>query len=465
MIIRRFVFWSRRGSAFGAFQRFILNDVPSNSAQFAHLDSVDAERWPSLVYIPSAAGMRIRARMAEAKFAKHCAQAGLELSPDGEHDLVVDHAQLFDRIALKGWVGFAEGYMAGEWRTDTSSDLVKVLKGLLVSGYSPKTPHMKQDPKLVSGEIPPELVARYGGDGMSAFAGHFSTGVPTTERMSRKSFVPAAGRGKEPSNYFVATTHFAAPLETMKHDLGDAQARSVSMLLDEAGVRAGTQVAEIPCSGGAVAIAAASRRATVDAVVTDSAVLRTLRERLTLAGVADSVHISVTEDPSQTLMRRAGRYDAIVCAEYFETLPQLERRTRLQLADKLLAKNGRAVIQSVTATEKLSGPARDAMESLRAYIWPSLEYSDSDELRRIADKYTGLRVVGETHAPDHLALSLKHQLTTFQGQLREAAADGFDAVYRRLWMWQLALRQAMAELGMLDVVQYTLTHRHRWGVR
>ena len=105
------------------------------------------------------------------------------------------------------------------------------------------------------------------------------------------------------------------------------------------------------------------------------------------------------------------------------------------------------------------------MESLRAYIWPSLEYADSDELRRIADKYTGLRVVGETHAPDHLALSLKHQLTTFQGQLREAAADGFDAVYRRLWMWQLALRQAMAELGMLDVVQYTLTHRHRWGVR
>ena len=439
--------------------------MPTHSAYSAHLDSVDAERWPSLVYVPSAAGMRIRARMAEAKFARHCAQAGLELSPEGDHDLVVDHAQLFERIAVRGWVGLAEGYMADEWRTDTSADLVKVIRGLLSSGYAPRTPHIKEDPHLVGGEVPPELVARYAGDGMSAFAGHFSTGVPTTERMSRKSFVPAAGRGKEPTNYFVDTTHFAPPLETMKHDLGDAQTRSVSMLLDEAGVRAGTQVAEIPCSGGAVAIAAASRRATVDAVVTDPAVVRTLRERLTLAGVADSVHISVAEDLSRALTRRAGRYDAIVCAENLETLPKPHQRARLELMDSLLSKNGRAVIQCVTATEKISGPARDAMESLRAYIWPSLEYSNSDELRKIADKYTGLRVIGETHAPDHLALSLKHQLTTFQGQLREAAADGFDAVYRRLWVWQLALRQAMAELGMLDVVQYTLTHRHRRGVR
>lgn len=465
MIIRAFVLWARRGSAFGASQRSILNHVPTHSAYSAHLDSVDAERWPSLVYIPSAAGMRLRARLAEARFAKHCTHANLEVSLGRDHDLVVDHAQLFERIAVRGWVGLAEGYMAGEWHTDTPSDLVRVIRGLLASGYSPKTPHIKDNPQLVGGEVPPELVTRYAGDGMSAFAGHFATGVPTTERMSRKSFVPAAGRGKEPTNYFVATTHFASPLETMKHDLGDAQSRSVSMLLDEAGVRAGTQVAEIPCSGGAVTIAAASRRATVDALVTDPAVVRTLRERLTLAGVADSVHISVVEDLSHALMHRAGRYDAIVCVENIETLPKPHQRARLQLIDALLAKNGRAVIQSVTATEKFTKPARDAIESLRAYIWPSLDYSDSDELRKVADKYTGLRVISETHAPDHLALSLKHQLTTFQGQLREAAADGFDVVYRRLWVWQLALRQAMAELGMLDVVQYTLTHRNRRGVR
>ena len=149
--------------------------MPTHSAYSAHLDSVDAERWPSLVYVPSAAGMRIRARMAEAKFARHCAQAGLELSPEGDHDLVVDHAQLFERIAVRGWVGLAEGYMADEWRTDTSADLVKVIRGLLSSGYAPRTPHIKEDPHLVGGEVPPELVARYAGDGMSAFAGHFST--------------------------------------------------------------------------------------------------------------------------------------------------------------------------------------------------------------------------------------------------------------------------------------------------
>ena len=137
----------------------------------------------------------------------------------------------------------------------------------------------------------------------------------------------------------------------------------------------------------------------------------------------------MVEDLSHALMHRAGRYDAIVCVENIETLPKPHQRARLQLIDALLAKNGRAVIQSVTATEKFTKPARDAIESLRAYIWPSLDYSDSDELRKVADKYTGLRVISETHAPDHLALSLKHQLTTFQGQLREAAADGLSLIH------------------------------------
>ena len=442
----------------------MVDGVSDNPAIPMHLATVDAQQWPNIVSVPTGRFMGWRARRAEAAFAGACARAGLELDPDNEPDLVVDHAELFDRIAANGWIGLAEGYMAGEWRTETPDALVHVVGKLLEVGFNPKTT-LGREARFSGGEVPPELVAKFSGDGMSAFAGHFATGVPTMERVSVPSHSPSAGRGKEPKNYFVSETNYSAPLETEKLDLADAQARSVGMLLDAAVVRPGTHLAEVPSSGGAVAIAAAGRRATVDSIVTDPAVVRTLRERLTLGGAEDAVHLNVVEGLPRGMDRRKARYDAVVSAEHLETMPTRVQAHYFALIDGLLARSGRAALQTVVATGKMTPAAQSALESLRAYIWPTLNYQTVDQIRKTVDSRSGLRVIAQTHAPDHLELSLKHQRTVFQSQLREAAADGFDAVYRRLWMWQLALREAMAHAGMLDVVQLTLTHRHRRGVR
>lgn len=442
----------------------MVDGVSDNPAIPMHLAAVDADQWPNIAAVPTGRLLGLRARRAEAQFAAACSRAELELDPGSSPDLVVDHAELFARLAVNGWIGFAEGFMAGEWRTETPEALVHVLQRLIASGYSPKT-HLNQPSRFSGGEVPPELVAKFAGDGMSAFAGHFATGVPTMERVSVPSHSPGAGRGKEPKNYFVSETNYSAPLETEKLDLGDAQARSVDMLLDAAAVRPGTHLAEVPSSGGAVAIAAAARRATVDSVVTDPAVVHALRERLTLGGAEDAVHISVVDNLPRAMSRRKARYDAVVSAEHLETMPAAMQAHYFALIDGLLARSGRAAVQTVVGTGKMTPAAESALESLRAYIWPGLTYQTVEQIRKAVDTQSTLRVVAVTHAPTHLELSLKHQRTVFQSQLREAAADGFDAVYRRLWMWQLALREALAREGMLDVVQLTLTHRHRRGVR
>ena len=463
-IIRAFAYSARRGSQEAGCCRSMVDGVSDQPAIPQYLSAVDAAQWPSIAALPTGRFLGLRARHAEAQFAAACSRAELELDPDSEPDLVVDHAELFERIAVNGWIGLAEGYMAGEWRTQTPGDLVRVLQRLLSAGYNPRT-HVNKSFRFSGGVVPPELVARFAGDGMSSFAGHFATGVPTMERVSAPSHSPGAGRGKEPKNYFVSETNYSAPLETEKLDLGDAQARSVGMLLDAAMVRSGTHLAEVPTSGGAVAIAAASRRATVDSVVTDPAVVPALRERLMLGGAEDAVHISVVDTLPGGLSRRKARYDAVVSAEYLETMPTALQEQYFALIDGLLARAGRAAVQTVVSTGKMTPPAESAIESLRAYIWPGLNFRPVDQIRTTVDTHSGLRVIAETHAPAHLELSLKHQRTVFQSQLREAAADGFDAVYRRLWMWQLALREALAREGMLDVVQLTLAHRHRRGVR
>ena len=211
-----------------------------------HLAAIDAEAWPGVADVPSGRLVDLRARVAEAAFARACAAAGLDLDPEGDPDLVVEHDALFPRLAVSGWLGLAEGFMAGEWRSER---LVDVLAALITVGYRPSIGGRGMSVRPYGGgELPPELVALGSGDGLSAFGGVFASGVPTTVRTA----VPSHTRG--PATHFVDLTTFSAPAAVDREDLGDAQTRAVTMLLDAARVTAGTHLLEYATSGGAVAI-------------------------------------------------------------------------------------------------------------------------------------------------------------------------------------------------------------------
>ncbi|MDY5784653.1 MULTISPECIES: class I SAM-dependent methyltransferase [unclassified Corynebacterium] len=425
----------------------------------SHLDTVDATAWPGVATLPTGSFVAARARRAEKVFAKACAQAGIELDPVAGADIAVEHEELFTRLATSGWVGLAEGFMAGEWTVSDTDALVGVVESLIRSGYRPKAAVAPGG--NAGGDVPPELVQHFAEDSMSAFMGHFATGVPTTERTMVSSYVPGAGRRNEPAAHYVDVTNIGAPLGAQRGDLAPAQRRSVEMLLDAARVSARTHVVEHPASGGLVAIEAARRRATVDVRTADSAVAHALSERLIFAGIRDAVHIEVGADAT----RSGGAYDAVISVEKLETLSDRAKVGYLRALGALIQPGGRVALQTVTRTPAYSVAADAAADSLRAYVWPGLSFATPTEIARIVDKRTNLRIIAETHAQEHLEPSLRIQRRWFDAHLREAAADGFDPVYRRLWQWQFAVREALARLGMIDLVQLTLVPRHRRGLR
>lgn len=442
----------------------------ANSQRFPeHLAPIDAATWPAVASAPTGRFLAFRAGRAEAHFAATCAKAQLHLEPhDGEGpDLSIDYVEVFDRIAVSGWVGLAESYMAGEWHTPDSDRLVRVLRGLIQAGYTPPTLRVVPPQHGDAGQIPPSLVQHYAGDGVSPFQGHFATGVRTRERVRIKSWVPRAGRGGEPATHFVDRTEFGAPLDdaTTRADLADAQARSVDMVVDEAGVRERWRILEYPAAGPAVTLAAAARNAETECVTVDEATAAALREQLTFAGAHGHVRAA---NPN---VKPLGRdFDAAVSFEYLETLSSQDKAEYLTRLCKAVAPGGRIVVQTILGTEKMTqkgagASASAALTSLRAYVWPGLGYATPEELAKLVDRKTPLRMIGFSHAPDHLARSLALQRATFETHLRDAAADGFDPVFRRLWVWQLALRQALAELGLIDLAHVTLTARHRRGRR
>lgn len=438
--------------------------VPSFDAP-EHLNTVDAESWPGVATVPASARARVGARIAEARFASVCASAGIELDPSQGATVEVRHDALFRRIAASGWVGLAEGYLAGEFVASGGDALAEVLTGLLGSGFRPKTPAVHPDRTDGAGEVPPALVRHSSGDGMSGFAGHFATGIPTTQRVRVKSYVPHAGRGSQAAYHYVDRTEFTGPLDAVRDDLADAQRRSAEMLLDLAGVGRGTHVVEFPSSGGLVALQAARRGATVDSWVAGEVAERELRDRMVYEGVGGAVHVERFEPAGGQIRGRQGYYDAVVSVERLETLEPRKRAEYLAAIRQLVAPGGRAAVQTVVRTGGFTPAARDATQSLRAYVWPGLNYPTPEGLARAVDRHTQLRIVAETRAPEHLAASLRLQRQVFEGRFREAAADGFDKVYRRLWLWQFALREALARLGMIDLAQVELVPRSRSGRR
>ncbi|MEJ6012243.1 class I SAM-dependent methyltransferase [Corynebacterium sp. H127] len=431
-----------------------------------HLSTADPETWPAIVNVPEPGMLlNMRTRRAERLFATACAKAAITL--EGPHpDVVVLHEELFVRLAESGWLGLAESYMAGEW---TAEDLPAVLAKLLASGFSLRTPRsfrgLSGKDRGDGAELPSDLVQLCSTDGVSTFGGLFASGVPTTVRTAMKSFVSGAGRGSEPATHFVDVTSLAAPIDVERADLGDAQLRAADSVLDASHVGSGSDVLEFPSSGGALALQASARGATVDVLTSDEEHRLALDEFIILNGASDHVHPYLLEHPIPTREDWRGRYDGILSLEKFEHMGKTGRVGFLRSLDRMLTIGGFIGMQTVVATETFGPNSREALSVLRGYVWPALRFSTTREIHQLVDKETGLRIIAEKHFGAHYLATLRLQRETFEGNLREAAAAGYDPVFRRMWIYHYALLEALFQLGCLDAVQLTLTSRNRSGRR
>lgn len=337
------------------------------------------------------------------------------------------------------------------------------MSGLLRANYRPKARELEVE-HSTPGELPVELVRLYAGDGYTHSGGIFASGVPTTVREAVPSFSPQAGR-KEPKEHFVDVTHVSEPTAVDRTDLKDGQKRAAQWLLDATRTGAGTHLLVYPAAGMNVAVEAVNRRATVDVLTADAEQVEDFNETLVLEGAADSVQIQQIDDTVPHPKQWRGRYDAIVSVEKLELLTPAERKRFVGMLDRSLIPEGRVALTSTFATETMTPAARSAIQVLRAYVWPGLDYPTLEETHKLFDRNSNLRIIAQTHVGGHYVESLREQRSYFDGHLREAAAAGFDPVFRRLWTFQFALRQALLELGQVDAVQLTATHRHRGGRR
>ncbi|AZA09300.1 class I SAM-dependent methyltransferase [Corynebacterium pseudopelargi] len=418
------------------------------------MSTVDPLRWPAIANVPTQGRTRRRARKAESEFAYACEQADLSLEGP-EADLTVLEDALFLRIADAGWLGLAESYMAGEW---LSSNLPHVLQRLLETGYAPKS---SARPKGLfdARATPVDLLRLSAGEGLFGYASVFSSGVPTTERVTLTP--PGRGKMKHAQPLSVEVTTLSDPTIVERLDQADAQARALSTLLDFADVGTGTYLADLPAQTPAAALAAIARNATVDVMSCDDELLAELEA--VAAQAQGAIEVCALPGPLPEPGRLRRRFDAVVNVDGVEAMDPGALKTWLHACEELLVPGGRVALQTLVGTEELK-PLDSALDVLRAYLAPGWHGHSMESLLHAMNARPGLRPQEALVFGGHYVEGLRLQRERFEAHAREAAALGFDAVYRRLWIFQLALKEALLRAGLLDAVVLSATLQPRRGV-
>lgn len=424
---------------------------------------IDEERWPHVVTPPQARFQGLRARDVTQRLEDLLVSHDIALESSSTPHMTVRDGQLIDRIVADGFLGLAEGYMAGEWFAEPLPDVLRVLlsqplekkSGMWLGSLGSQD--RRKFGGVRPGELPDGLVELYAGASRATGSALFSS----SSRSSNTEMVQVqTGSSKRSvAQWPVDVTWFGEPDAVERRDLDDAQLRRTHAMLNEAQVGPGDRVLELPSSGGQLAVEAALRGASVDVLTSDEEHADAVEARVRAAGVAGAVRVIVINGALPSPRQWSGSYDVVFSVERMETLGTPGLRHFLRTVDRMLVRDGVAVVQSVVATELLKPTSKQALDVMRAYVWPALEYSTVAEVRDVTAKHTKLRIQAENHLGPQLAATIPLWRANFGARERQAAAAGFDSVFRRLWDYQLALHQALVDGGELDCVQFVFRTR------
>ncbi len=434
--IQEIASWSRRVPATPP---TVVSETPS--------PATDSRRWPAIAEVPG--GLPARARAVIAKRLLHRAANRLPLRlgyPDGSvvgagdaaAPMLVIHRpeRLARRIGRHGLIGFGESYMAGEWESDSLTELL-TLFATDVDNLAPSALRW----------LRPIVLALQPGPSR-----------PSREQVRRN----VAGHYDVSSELFgefldETMTYSSALFETLPAswpELAGAQRRKIDRLLDAAGVGPGTRLLEIGTGWGELCIRAAARGAHVRSVTMSEKQRWLARQRVAAAGLTDRVQIDLRD-----YLDVGGNYEAVISVEMIQALGFHAWPDYFRSLERLLTPNGRLVIQAVTMPHDRMRATRNTHTWIQKYIFPGGLIPSAEAIREIVECKTGLSPVDMLSLDQDYAETLRLWRERFMQRRKTLAHIGFDEVFARMWELYLAYAEAGFRSGYLNVYQWSFVSK------
>jgi len=347
-------------------------------------------------------------------------------------ELIVKDYKAIGRVMSAADIGFAEGYMAGEWDTPDLPALLTAFTynldriGRIMAG----NPLIKAYNFLI------HLTRRNDREGSRRnIHAHYDLGNQFYELWLDRTMTYSSARFERPDQ----------PLEEAQREKYAALARSIDLNADQS-------VLEIGCGwGGFAEFAAKEVGARVTGITISQAQYDYARERLFKQGLAEKTDIRLIDYRDVE-----GRFDRVASIEMFEAVGEQYWPAYFGKIHEVLSPGGRAGLQIITIKDELFEHYRSHADFIQRYIFPGGMLPSEEQLKAQTDRaglsWTGINRFGECYAD-----TLNLWLYRFDAVWEQVRAQGFDERFRKLWRFYLAYCEAGFRTGRTNVVQLGLS--------
>ena len=356
---------------------------------------------------------------------------GGEASP---HASLMLHNWKVCSAALKsGDIGFAEGFIAGDWSTPNLTELLRVL-----------VRNRDEVESVIYGSWAGRLLYRIK---------HLLN--RNTRANSQKNIHAHYDLGNAFYRLWLdETMNYSSALFQGNPDqpMAQAQTAKVRRALQETGVQGGDRVLEIGCGWGALAeMASTEFGAHITGVTLSTEQLAFAQDRMQRLGVQQQADLRLQDYRDIP----DAPFDAICSIEMIEAVGREFWPTYFQTISKKLKPGGRACVQSIVIDDAYFERYLRSTDFIQQYIFPGGCLPSPGEFKAQAQA-AGLEVVNELAFGHDYAETLKRWRDAFLHEREAVLAQGFDERFMRIWEFYLCYCEAAFLEDSIDVVQYTL---------
>lgn len=336
------------------------------------------------------------------------------------------------RLLTSGDLGFAEGYLAGEWSTPD------------IHAFLRAAGRRSNDTLSFEGLQPPQPLTK---------VRHALN--RNTRRGSRRNIAAHYDLGNDfyrlwlDSSMMYSSAIYSSPGQSLE----DAQRAKLDRVIDGLGLGGGERVLEIGCGWGGLAERIIERSGShVTGLTLSTEQLAYARQQLADHGFADRSDLRLQDYRDVT-----GTYDRVVSIEMLEAVGEAYWPTFFENLRQRLNPQGAAVLQVITIDQSRFESYRRRPEFIQRYIFPGGMLPTTGILEAQIDK-AGLRLVSSEFFGDSYARTLAEWHARFLQAWPAISALGFDLRFKRMWEYYLAYCRLGFEIGVLNVGLYKI-HR------
>ncbi len=343
---------------------------------------------------------------------------------DGRGPLIrvtVRDARMWPALAAGGTTAAGEAYVEGWWDCDDLTALVEVLAADMDRVAAMDTGWRGLGGRLLR-RLAHALRPNTRAGARANIAAHYDLSNEFYRLFLDESMMYSAA----------IYPHADADLETAQRHRLDTICRDLRLGADD-------HLVEIGTGWGGMAIHAARTtgcRVTTTTISRQQAVLA--RERIAAAGLAGRITVLEADYRDLPGLLGAGSATRLVSLEMVEAIGQAQYRTYARTITRLLRADGLALVQTITVPDRRFAAAAREVDFIKRHIFPGCCIPSVATLLDATRAASDLDLVGLRDLTADYARTLAHWRQRFVANAAAVASLGFDARFRRLWLFYLA---------------------------